>query len=223
MKLSLRLTTPLFLSALVSMPAAAQSWRPRPRPPQGMAQLCLLNADGSGQFAITTTGLVASLLSSALPTRFSLVLDQETCDDGKDNDCNGEIDDKCSQQNGVWDAGSDCDACMESQCAVFSNRCDGDQACQDALDCVLEAKCLDRDIGPIACFCGEDVSLERCMDSPVSELDGACMAEFSKSVIPSWIPGPELGGILAGKMFLCMTRQCADPCSENIYNHEVEE
>lgn len=221
MKLLKRCVTPLVLLSLVPANAKAQTWISGED--FGLtSKMCLLRADGTGQFDLTLDSLVVAVLTTALPDLFSVVEAQETCDDGRDNNCNGEIDEDCSAAN-IWDAGADCDACMQELCSVFSKRCDGDTACEDAVSCVLDAKCLDRDIGPISCFCGEDVSIEACQDSPISELDGACMGQFAKNVIPSWIPAPETGGVLAGKMFLCMTRQCADSCSENIYNYEADQ
>lgn len=186
-----------------------------------LARMCMLNADGTGQFDITLDSIVVSVLTAALPDRFSLVEAQEICDDGRDNNCNGEIDEGCSQAANIWDAGEDCDACMSEFCSVFETRCNGDEACEGAISCALDAKCLDRDLGPISCFCGEDLSIEACQDTPIAQLDGACMGQFAKNIIPSWIPAPETGGVLAGKMLLCMTRQCSDSCSENIYNYEA--
>lgn len=222
MNINLRCIPPLLFCALAAAPsqARAQRW---PRPNGELARVCLLNPDGTGQFSIAVNRLVAQVLTAALPGRFSVVEQTERCDDGIDNNCSGEIDENCDQAPDIWGAGADCDACMAQSCSVFSQRCDDDQACQDAIDCALQAKCLDLDLGPISCFCGEGVSIEACQDSTIAELDGACMSEFAASVVPSWIPAPETGGVLAGKMLLCMTRQCADRCSENFYNAFVDE
>lgn len=185
--------------------------------------MCMLRADGTGQFTITLDSFVVAVLTAALPDLFSVVEAEEQCEDGKDNDCNGEIDEGCEAASNIWDGGEDCDACMSEHCSILSDECQGDKGCEDAIECVLEAKCLDVALGPISCFCGEGLSVQECQETPIDQLDGACFAEFARNIVPSWVPAPETGSVLAGKIFLCMTRQCPDSCSENIYNHEPDQ
>lgn len=210
----------LLLSALTGFSTTAQARWPNIPEGQLTSAMCMLKADGTGQYQISLDSYVVAVLTAALPDLFSLVEEQERCDDGKDNNCDGQIDEGCSQVTNIWDAGQDCDACMAERCSVVADECQGDKGCEDAVACVLEAKCLDASLGPISCFCGEDVGIEECQATAINDLDGACMAEFARNIVPSWIPAPETGSVLAGKIFLCMTRQCADQCAENIYNHE---
>lgn len=189
-----------------------------------LAQMCILNPDGTGQYKIDLDSLFVKVLTTSMPDRFSAVDDTEECDDGIDNNCDGEIDENCGEAPNIWDAGEDCDACMANACSDLSDDCEGDGECELAVACALEAKCLDRYLGPLSCLCGEDVTVTECQKvREPSGYAGACAQEFYVEQPPGWRPQPMVGKRLAGQTLVCMGLNCADACSENIYNYQQEQ
>lgn len=185
-----------------------------------LAEICVLNAEGTGQYKIKLDSLFVQTLTRARPSRFATVDPQEHCDDNKDNDCDGQINEGCvSDPEPSFD--SACDTCMQSKCADFATSCIADQACRAATNCVIQHRCLDQNVGHLACICGEDVSVAQCMrDTDKGRLRGACADEFYDT--DALAPSNEDGKKLAGQTFTCMLRQCKDSCSNKFYNHNPQ-
>lgn len=216
MRLKILSASIFFLSNAAILPASANA---QPQEAGKLAEICVLNAKGSGQYKINLDHLFVQVLTASLPDRFSVVENEESCDDGRDNNCNGEIDEGCNQAQAIWDAGADCDKCMTEECSDLGDECQEDQECKTAVDCTLEAKCLDKDYGALSCLCGEDVTIAQCqrVEDPKDFL-GACVDELYFEA--SFRPQPMIGKRLASKTLSCMSLNCAAACSENIYNYE---
>lgn len=225
MKIDIRMVTPLLLSAIAAVPTSAQAQRFRAG---NTAQICLLDADGARQFELTMDSLLVQVLSGALPNRFAAVQDQEDCDDPRDNNCNGEVNEGCNEPT-RWDSGADCDACMAQNCAEPTQACDAEEECDDVMACVVEQKCLDAANGSISCLCGLDVGVAQCQQVPeLDQLDGPCAQEMvsylrdtgrvqtgSVSQLINLPPPP------ATEILTCMVRECQSECTELVYNDDI--
>lgn len=192
-------------------------------------EMCLLNPDtGEGIVKISLSSIFVQLLTAVAPDRYGLVEGDEVCEDGKDNDCNGFIDDGCSVPTPtVWGPNAECDACMEDKCGSKIAACEGDQACQDAVACVVENSCLDRFLGPLGCVCGEGVSVPQCQGATsMADLQGACVEGLitENSPLLNDNPLPAIAGrqqgTIASEALICQGRFCQDECAGNYWNYD---
>lgn len=219
MKLKLQTCLPLTLTFFATTLPVAKA-QPQAPPSNQLAEICVLNAEGTGQYKIKLDSLFVQALTQARPRRFATVDPQEHCNDDKDNDCDGQINEGCVSDPEP-SIGSACDTCMQSKCADLAESCIADQACRAATNCVIRHRCLDQTVGHLACICGEDVSVAECMrDTDNGSLRGACVAEFYDTAALS--PSNEEGKKLAGHTFTCMLRQCKNSCSNKFYNHDPQ-
>lgn len=213
MQLKIQMLSPLMLAAIAALPVKAQA---RDGQVGELAEMCLLDSDGSRRAKISLDHLFVQVLTAALPDRFSVVQDQEDCEDERDNNCNGEVNEGCVDPGFRWDAGADCDACMAERCDDIRN-CDGDERCDDATACIVEEKCLGNFLGPLSCLCGPGVSISECQSVSEGKFLGPCADEILK------IPNNPLGSWRPHRFpfadrFVCMGRFCMNECSELFYD-----
>lgn len=219
MERHLQTITPLLLSALALIPSSAQAQATQAGE---LASMCLLNSDGARQAKLELDSLFVQVLTVALPDRFSVVQDQEDCEDPRDNNCDGEINEGCSEDY-RWQAGADCDACMQDKCERESDPCE-DQDCEDVINCIIEDKCLDEFLGPLGCVCGKNVSIRECQMAKEGELEGTCADEMLRSMPQNpFRTGPDFAPFFPRtpapmRPFICMGRFCQSECTELIYN-----
>lgn len=222
MKLKMRKAAPLVLAALAALPASAQAQRFEA---DQQSEVCLLNADGSRQFKISMDSLFVQVLTSALPDRFAIIQDQEDCEDPRDNNCNGEVNEECSMGNN-WGSGTDCEECMATKCANHSEACNEDQECQDLAGCVVENRCFNQ-YGPLGCLCGAETSLTDCQKINAfrngDQFKGECAAEFLPSLLrparqgghlPNWHYDDVDSDRIPTGTLSCLYHECKSECSE---------
>lgn len=204
------------LSLLLATEANAQS---RHEQDPDLAQICVLNTDGTGQYQLSLDRRFVLTLTALRPNRFSLVSPSEQCDDGIDNNCNGELEEGCAQPPAFWGAGQDCERCMAQGCSEWSKPCQNDHQCATAAACVAQAQCLDKYIGPLSCICGEGVSIAQCQRVTSGQIHaGPCAQELYEDASP---PSDSMRGKqLANRSLTCMGLKCASACSKNIYNYD---
>lgn len=214
MKLKRQLFFLVALAALTT-PSSEADARSHESTTRELAEMCVLSASRSGAYKIELDARLVATLTQSLPTRFAAVESQEHCDDGMDNNCNGQIDEGCvSDPEPTIDQA--CDSCMQDKCADYTDACIDDQDCRAAANCVIQHRCLDQRLGHLACICGQNVSIAECMrDTDNDTLRGACVAEFYQS--PSFDGPPEGGQRLAKQTFTCMLRNCQASCNRNFY------
>lgn len=110
--------------------------------------------------------------------------DQEGCDDGEDDDCDGLIDEDCAEcvQDTDCDDGNPCtfDICTDAGTCTSEARCEAPAICE-------EGECLPRGL-PLGARCGAEVECATgrcvdgvCCDSMCTGLCLACVAELTQA------------------------------------------
>lgn len=183
--------------------------------------MCLLNADGARSYQISLDSLFVQVLTTALPDRFAVVQDQEDCSDNRDNNCDGEVNEGCNEEPSVWGAGQDCESCMAQECATQVEECEESEICEDIVTCAVQAKCLDKYLGPITCLCGKGSSVNECQRIDDQNYNGDCVQEFLAQLDPEapfgpW--GPRVKDGSGSAVLTCMGRHCQSECTELVYN-----
>lgn len=171
---------------------------------------------------------------------------KEQCDDG---DQNGQPGSNCTTAckfvpptaDFAYEAkgGDDCKACMEDKCLGQIGKCAQTDECVAATACHAENSCLDSGLGPLACLCGDDISVNECIkggeDGDLGSFKGACAAEivaglragaekpedFAFGDAFSSFQNPKTAMGQANQVYICMGRFCEDACSELIDNEAV--
>lgn len=122
----------------------------------------------------------------------------------------------------IWAADPACDACMSDRCDEQNEACLSDSACLEAAQCHLEARCLDPFLGPLACLCGDSVTVSECQAAeafagPCAEvIQTGLGTETDMPRTFSRFADPRTAVGRAHQAFICMGRSCKDECSENI-------
>lgn len=217
MKLKLQIVSPLLLAALAVLPSEANAQR---QTAGQTAELCILNTEGARLSKLTMDSLFVRVLSSSLPERYAAVQAQEDCSDPRDNNCDGEVNEGCSEEPSIWNAGPDCEACMVQECAAEVEACEGSEICENIVSCSAQEQCLDTFLGSLGCLCGEGVTVAQCQNMSENEL-GPCAQELRAQYDYSAPPGPWGPRVIddsGSKVLICLGRKCQSECTELIYN-----
>lgn len=199
---------------LFTLVIATLAWIPGPALANNLGEMCILNPDGTGQYKTSLDRRFILALTQARPNRFSIVQASDRCDDDIDNNCDGRLNEGCTQAPTIWQAGQDCEQCMAQTCSSWSKACKQDNDCQAAVACVAQHKCLDPYLGPLACICGEGISIAECQNTGSTEhRAGACAQHLEAT--PSMSLEAQAGKDFAHRTLTCMGLNCADACSEH--------
>lgn len=125
--------------------------------------------------------------------------------------------------------GADCEACMAEQCLGEIGRCALTDGCLEAGQCQAETACADTVLGPLACICGDNISVNDCIaggdDVGLDSFQGACASEIiaglelegeerTRGNVFSRISNPSTPMGLANQVYTCLARFCPAECEE---------
>lgn len=175
-----------------------------------MQDWCLLNSEtqeGFMSFAVAPS--IADILMAIHGNVFT-PLASEVCADGKDNDCDGQVDEGCSEgRDPKLELSRECDACLQNYCPESVADCEAQDSCIAGISCVAQKRCMDPVGGDLTCIC--DVIYEGCMD------DGSRQGPCGKQLMPPEPRNPFWPSlpIASRSILFCMTLNCTSKCSEN--------